>query len=489
MGRYISDIKNSYLENLAVYHNIDRISEIVNQDLYSPIYRVVHVHEDEAPKTREHNTMLSEIVMDLNAINAELSEAAYLYYSVIDYYKRGFDSIKETLQKEYEIQSDLNILCNVYTEFDNVISIDPEELALDNTYVTNNSIIHLPVADSENIKLTVSVVSGNGYAGNGHVYDTAAEKFISETIDSSKQEYIVSEDNAQYFEYSRLVTNDITNTGICADVNNDSNAARCTVYLSAEKEFNILQINSDQKYLRIVDLYTSNDGLSYTVLSDFHNFDFNNTDNKYTINNYILNSGIINIPDSKYVKITFESFDYNSNEVLACDGKSIKGIVNPSVINETTILNNTQRYCVRINSIQAFKKEYEDTFSIVTANLIESANYDINAVALFANEYVPNVASANKNVQDYIKYFIIVNDKEYEIVPINRNVDYNIINEENCGTKIIRASNNLNNSKYTEYISDNIRSLKLKISLSEIDKNNSPYISNVKILRGESKDS
>ena len=126
MGRYISDIKDQYCINLATYHAIDRVEEIVNSDLYSPIYRVVQAHEDEVPKTQEHNTMLSEIAMDLNALNLELSAAAYLYYDLINGYKNNIDIIKETLQKEYEIQSDLNILCNAYTEFDNVVAITPD---------------------------------------------------------------------------------------------------------------------------------------------------------------------------------------------------------------------------------------------------------------------------------------------------------------------------------------------------------------------------
>ena len=467
--------------NLATYHDLDRIEEIVNSDLYSPIYRVIQAHEDEVPKTQEHNTMLSEIAMDLNALNLELSAAAYLYYDLINGYKNNIDIIKETLQKEYEIQSDLNILCNAYTEFDNVVTIVPDTLKIDENAVIDNSIIHLPVLNSNNISLKVSNINGNGYLGNGYVYDKASKKFISETNDSSKTEYIVNNNASQYFEYSRLITSDISNAAICADVNNDSNAVRCTIYLSADEEFNILQINSEQKYLRIVDLYTSIDGLSYNVLPQFHNLDFNNTDNKYTVNNYILNSGIINIPDSKYVKLTFESFDYNANETIACTEKSVSGKVNPSVISKTTILNNTQRYCIRINSIQAYRKEYNNSFTIVTDNLIESANYDICAAALFVNEYVPNLQSTQDSAHKYLQYYMIVNDKEYEIIPINRNVNYN----DGGNIKIIRASDNLNASKYTEYISDNIKSLKLKIVMNSIDKYNSPYISNVKILRGE----
>ena len=75
-------------------------------------------------------------------------------------------------------------------------------------------------------------------------------------------------------------------------------------------------------------------------------------------------------------------------------------------------------------------------------------------------------------------YGVFSNDSEYEIVPINSHKN---------NTKIIRAANNLYGSSYTQYINDNMVSIKLKIVLTAIDEHNSPYLSNVKILFGKKK--
>lgn len=482
MARYITDIKNKYIENLSAYNLTDRMQELLSKDAENkPIYKPLIAHEDEESKVKEHNTMLYEMCLDINGLNSDLSATAVEYYDLINQYTGTFEDIYNKLKQALEMQTDINMLCKAYSNFNNIIDIDTSTFdGIKQNSVTNN-LLHLNCNTLSESKLSVSNITGNGYTGNKYVYDSENKKYLNETIKTADPNYITDNVANQYFEYSRLVSSDISNSGLCTDVNNDTNNARCTVYIQSDSVFNILYVSSNQKNLKIIDLYYSLDGAAYIEVPDFHNFDFNNSDNQYTINNYILNSGIFNIPDAKYVKITFESNDYNVNETLACQVKSINSA---KVSETTTVLNNTQRYTIKINAIKAFRNVYEKTNTIISKDILSSSNYNkINSIAIFDNEYIPNLSLSEENeYSDYIKYYLIINDTEYEIIPINRNID----NRNDTKKKIIRIADGLSASNYVEYISEDIKNVKLKIVLNRINEYNSPYLSNLKLLVSES---
>lgn len=478
MGRYISDLKDKYISNLVIYNQDERAKELSEQDDSEPIYKPLIVHEDEEPIVQEHNTMFHEICLDINGLNAELSTLAYDYYELIEDAQDAIKKIQDSINSTLEAQNDMNMLCSAYSNCNNFVSISKEHITdIDDSLITDN-IIHTKELSSVPATLRISNVSGNGYAGNGHVYDNSTSKYLSNTFDTSKVESILNSTNTgQYFEYSRLSSN--SNTVVsCSDVNYDSNGAKCSLYLQSDSVFNVIKIDSDQQHLKIVDIFTSLDGASYSTLSDFHNFEFNNDTQKYNTENYIIGSGIFNLPDSKYIKITFESNEYDSKEVLAYQNKTIEG---SAVKEKTEIINNTYRYKIKINAIQAFRKTYESSSLILTDDLVGAVKANaINSIALYAAEYCPISKSYNKTIDNYIKYSIIINETEYPIIPINRNST-----SDTNKTKIIRIKNDLSNSENAVYLSDDIKSMKIKVVLNCIDKFNSPYISNMKLLVAE----
>jgi len=66
-----------------------------------------------------------------------------------------------------------------------------------------------------------------------------------------------------------------------------------------------------------------------------------------------------------------------------------------------------------------------------------------------------------------------------------KNAEYSVSSKK---TKIIRSLSGLNNSAYTEYVGNKINNARLKIVLKAIDSHTSPYVANIKILKGESSD-
>lgn len=482
MAGYITDVKNKYINNLAIYNQNDRVKELLEQDETVPIFKPLIVHEDEEPIVQEHNTMLQEICLDINGLNADISSLACEYYDLIADNIDYINNIKLQLNNILDIENDLNMLCSAYSGYNSVIQITNNEItnaSEDIDSISTDNIFHINELSSEKINLTSTNVSGNGYSGNNYVYNNNNEKYLYETFDTSQIESIlnVNSKNGQYYEYSRLISNNNSIVS-CGDVNYDDNSVKCSIYLKSDSIFNIIKIDSEQNNLRIVDMYTSLDGASYTVLKDFHNFEYNNKNNKYNTENYIIGSGIFNIPDSKYIKITLESNEYDSEENIAYQNKKIE---NGFTIETTESLNNVLRYKIKINSIQAYRKTYETQSVIETNELINDSTKDITSIALFANEYLPNnIVNDNLEINDYIQYYLILNETEYKIVPINRESD-------NKNIKIIKIKNNLIESTQIIYVSEDIKSIKLRTVLNNINKHNSPYISNLKLLIAEEK--
>lgn len=482
MAGYITDIKDKYINNLAIYNQNDRVKELLEQDETAPIFKPLIVHEDEEPIVQEHNTMLQEICLDINGLNADISSLACEYYDLIIDNVNYINNIKSQFNDILDTENDLNMLCSAYSGYNNIIQITSDKIineSEDIDAINTNGIFHISELSSEKINLTLTNVSGNGYSGNNYVYNKSNEKYLYETFDTAQIKSILNVDsrNGQYYEYSRLVSNSNT-TVSCKDVNYDNNNAKCSIYLKSDSIFNIIEINSEQNNLRIVDIYTSLDGASYSVLKDFHNFEYNNKNNKYSTENYIIGSGIFNIPDSKYVKITLESNKYDSEESIAYQNKRIE---NGFTKETTEFLNNVLRYKIKINSIRAYRKTYETQSIIETNELINDNIKNITSIALFVNEYLPNnTVSDNLTINDYIQYYLILNETEYKVVPINRESD-------NKNTKIIKIKNSLVESAQNTFISEDIKSIKLRIVLNNINKHNSPYISNLKLLIAEEK--
>lgn len=135
---------------------------------------------------------------------------------------------------------------------------------------------------------------------------------------------------------------------------------------------------------------------------------------------------------------------------------------------ETVVIQSAVRHAIKINDITLEHNTY------VKNNIINSGQMltePAKVVALFANEYIPE----HFQVGTYIKYYLIVNGKEYEVVPIN---------SQRNGTKTIRTSEFVGTSEYAKYISETITSVYLKIIITTPNDTETPFVSNIKLLTG-----
>ena len=82
----------------------------------------------------------------------------------------------------------------------------------------------------------------------------------------------------------------------------------------------------------------------------------------------------------------------------------------------------------------------------------------------------------SSNNKDFITYKLTVNEKEYDVVPINSNKK---------GVKVIRFGASPLNNEYEKNISETIKQASLKIEIKACDSGSStPFLSNLKICLG-----
>lgn len=149
-----------------------------------------------------------------------------------------------------------------------------------------------------------------------------------------------------------------------------------------------------------------------------------------------------------------------------------------SLKNATTVISlpKAKRHVIRINDIMSFKNTFTTDSYLETEELIINP---VDCIAVFANEYLPPTFPTNASVYnyvDYLTYFLTVNEKEYEIVPVN---------SHKIGTKIIRYSNYTFTENYTIHIKEPIKSARLKVRFLTPNESYTPYLSNLKVCLGK----
>ena len=139
-------------------------------------------------------------------------------------------------------------------------------------------------------------------------------------------------------------------------------------------------------------------------------------------------------------------------------------------------LDTAVRHVVRVNNIVGFSNTYSNSSSMYTEELLTGP---VQSIAIFANEYLPPTFPSDASTEGYepfIRYFLNINGKDYEIVPVN---------SHKSGIKVIRYSNYSISEDYTLHISEPIKSAKLTVKLITQDTSYSPYVSNIKVCIGK----
>ena len=432
-------------------------SNITN--IFNPIY----VHQEEEPNIEELNANTSNIVLDIQQIDNEIITASEKIKNLLDSTKLRLSNIKSYLSAEKERQEDMNILCNRYTEFASVLTLKEENF--DGTLTFDNGILSAKIKSTENVKLTVVDVNGNGYEGNKYVYTNNA--FLEDTLRTNLRPSMVNSDLSTYYEYSRITVNN-TIDGAPIVFNKDSTEAECSIELKAEKTINKLLINSDRDDIILSKVFTSQDGLTYKLDKEY-NIAMNERYERYNNQEYVYGSGVIAFEPCSYVKLFFRSNGYTSDTLAFVNTFYNSVGDNATVIKKVEKVDSAKRHVVKINNINAYKNKYGKGM-MLSNELIDTP---INTIALYCNEYINDDYTINNNVS----YFLIINGTEYEIKPINSHRD---------GKKIARMSTQSYKSDHIIYLNENIKSAKLKIVINSANQNVTPYISDIKILVGGS---
>lgn len=135
----------------------------------------------------------------------------------------------------------------------------------------------------------------------------------------------------------------------------------------------------------------------------------------------------------------------------------------------TTVLDYAERQVLKLNSIQAVKRNYELQTSHMTKELLKSPT---DRIAFFANEHIPNHFDDGQ----WIRYYLHVNGRRHEVTPINHHRQ---------GVKIIRKGTYNRGDEKVLLIDESITSAKLEIVVRTRSNLETPYVSNIKVMTGK----
>lgn len=456
----IKEIRRKYIELLSEdkeYENT--LKNLVNKDIKDPIFDPTKLESEDIPNYNEEQKNLSEIALDLKGINSGILEIKNKIKDLINTVDSAEANALESIKKEEQRIMDINMICGIKSEYNMCIPIYANDFeGKVQSEVLNSSSFGAKPTNLEEVEYSIVDIAGNGYEGNEYIYNNYGEE-EKEIEDRSNRDFILDKNDTTCYEYSRLNT-DKKEEAIDGLINYDNKEARCTITCAVKKPVCKTTLFSEDEHVVVEKVEVSNDGIGFTNI--FENpLKMNEMAQSYKDISYAYGSRTICFPYSTFVRITMSS-DVIRNDIVIVKDKN-------GVPIKTT---NTRHKKVQINNISFFRSEYSK-IEIKTRNILESGSVD--KIGIFANEYVPDHFTAN----NYIKYSLIINGTEFEIIPIN---------SDRNGTKIIKYAEKESISVkdwYTTTINETIKTAQLKITISDFKKKETPYVSNIKICLGK----
>ena len=363
------------------------------------------------------------------------------------------ESIDEKLKAEEERVRDINMICGNINDFNTIIPLSANNFKIKSSLYQYKNCLTASIASEEKVDVRLININGNGYVGNDYVISKESDQlFEKDKLNTANEKYMYDNIKNTYWEYSRIFSYDSTNKSDIINIDDVS----CTVQLTFEAQ-NELGINelvfSDDVKLSVTKIEISSDNLNWITTFE-GNISPNNIDQSYSNFNYIYGSGALIFPTTKYVKITLESNYVENNKIKIND----------------IVFNNTYRKIIRINEVEARRVMF-NSGSGTTENIITSGR--AISVGIFVNEYIPDFIK--NNLTDEIKYVLIINGKNYEVIPIN---------SDKKGIKLIKYSQTPVKENYVTYINEPINSLQVALVIPTALKY-SPYLANLKLCLGK----
>ena len=159
----------------------------INKDTL-PYLTLDELHPDTEISNDDFNSYFIDIEKDINNINLNINEYANNCNNLMNTIKLKFNNIKTILETEKERQEDINILCNKYTNFSNVILINNDLVDSTLNFKKELNCYLLPTTTEKKVSIDILDIIGNGYEGNKYVYKN--DKFENEILDTSNRKYI-----------------------------------------------------------------------------------------------------------------------------------------------------------------------------------------------------------------------------------------------------------------------------------------------------------
>lgn len=414
------------------------------------------------------NEGLQKIKEDLDNIDNLLIKTGNSINELMMSTMSRLERVKTSIVSEKERRQDIMMLCNNYTDFDNITTI--KDISFTGAFTTINDVT-FSAKEKKSTKANIEIkdVVGNGYPGNEYVYmtmerDMETGQFQLTVIDAADPNQMIDNSDSTYYEYSRINywgLEEINNV----DFNKDSEFAKCTVSFSTDIAVNYIKIKTEETGLVVSRIqYSMEDGNYKTVNQP--NIVLNDKLESYNHFNYIFGSDVIQVPYGKFFKITFEA-KQNRSDLISYEVTEDVSVTDiPENVKTTKVVSDAKRSIIRINNLEAYNNTYVQNSRMESSELLHTQAYSI---ALYCNCYLPE-GLYDQN----IKFTLSINGDDYDVVPINSNMN---------GTKIIRFSGGKSNTMYTELINEVIKSARLTIHFKG-NAGLTPFVNNIKILIG-----
>ena len=431
---------------------------------YTPKYEQLYIHPEEGEDFRI-NSALEDIKSDIDKIDKLLIDKGNAVNDLLADTIDRLDLVKSKILTEKERIQDIKMLCNKYTDFDKVITIDNKNAYGQYNYA-DNSFLSQVKSYKKNV-LHIDDIVGNGSEGNKYIFLNGS--YVQDSLNTANRMALIDGSVNSYWEYQRI-TASATEKYLIHDFYPDSEEAKCTITLISTDKMNQLQILTPIDSTKVIGLQYSNDNINYTAMT-IPDITFDKLDS-YENTGYVYGSNIISLPNCYCAKITLQS-NSSSNDIVAyersmfTDDTFDKEEAN-DVQTETTFIESAKRHVIKINDILAYSNLYAGNSYFKTDNLVDGTD-DVYAVSVFANVYLPSQLS-----DDSVEFILTVNGVDHEVQPINSELD---------GVKIVRYSKGKSKTEYTDLTDEVINSVVLTVKIKS-SKNLTPYINNVKVLLG-----
>ena len=458
---------------------------------YIPQYEQLYIHPEEGEDFKLNNSLL-DIYNDMKFLDHFLITKANDLDDLVYAVTQRLEGIDLDIKSEQERLQDIKMLCNKFTDFDNVIPIT-EETSMSGEYSVKNNTFYCAVSSQKKAKLFIDDIVGNGIEGNKYVYQDFA--YVKDSVDTSNRSFITDSSVTSYYEYERITASS-TEEYIISDFNTDSEHARCTVELHSETDMNLITITSDNDSLYIVGVQYSHNGVDYTPL-EIPMIKLNDKLASYDNYDYVCGDNKLWVPLCRFVKITFQS-EGTTDETIAYDrimfshtiektdeekmreeaedgiiggyiGEQIQEVAPTynEIEDATVVIKSAKRHVIKLNDIQAVHNQYKGSSYFKTGNLISDG--DFYAAALFVNAYIPDSLDSES-----LKFIFTINGIDYEVSPVNSTAP---------GHKIFRYSQGKSITHYTQLLTEPIKNLYLTIKFKGTNEI-TPFVGNIKVLLG-----